>query len=157
MQKLRTLCRVMAVASVYETKPVGLLDQPHFWNTAVLIETPLTPTQVKQSLIQPIEKELGRVRTADRNAPRTIDADIVLYNDDVGSYDGGDGRQRPLPDPDLAKFPHVAVPVAELLPEMEHPETGERLDHLARRLIAEVTEQAGERPLWLRPDIEFSP
>jgi 2-amino-4-hydroxy-6-hydroxymethyldihydropteridine diphosphokinase len=132
---LREMCLVTAVAAMYETRPVGLVEQPNFWNTAVLIETDMTPTQIKQTVISVIETKLNRVRHADPNAPRTIDADIILFNDFVGEYDGGDGRLRPLPDPDLLNYPHVAVPVAELLPDMPHPVTGQRLADLAERLL----------------------
>ena len=92
------------------------------------------------------------MRQADKNAPRTIDADIVLFNDAVFAYDGGDGRSRPLPDPDLQKFPHVAVPVADLLPDLPHPETGEPLGALAKRLLADVVREYGRFPLTRLPD-----
>ncbi len=150
---LRQMGDVTAVAPVYESAPVGLLEQPNFWNTAVLLQTSLTPTQLKQEVIGAIETKLKRERQADPNAPRTIDADIILYGDFVGVYDGGDGRTRYLPDPDLLKFPHVAVPVANLLPDGRHPITGERLADLAARLMVETEEKMGVRPLWKRDDI----
>ena len=74
------------------------------------------------------------MRQADPNAPRTIDADIILYNDEVGEYVGEDGRMRQIPDKDLARFVHVALPVADLLPHGTHPQTGESLTQLADRL-----------------------
>ncbi len=132
---LRELTTVVQVAGVYETSPVGLLEQPVFWNTAVLIHTPLSPAEVKTHILGEIERRLGRVRQADKNAPRTIDLDIVLFNEVVGEYDGGDGRLRPIPDPDLLKFPHVAVPIAELTPNLPHPVTGEPLQAIADRLV----------------------
>lgn len=144
---LREMSVVTAVSPIYETEPVGLLNQPNFWNTAVLLQTDLTASQIKQQIIGSIETKLKRVRQADKNAPRTIDADIVLFNDAVFEYDGGDGRSRPIPDPDLAKFPHVAVPVADLLPGFPHPETGELLGKLAGRLLDEVVEEYGRSPL----------
>jgi 2-amino-4-hydroxy-6-hydroxymethyldihydropteridine diphosphokinase len=144
---LREMCAVTAVAPIYETEPVGLLNQPNFWNTAVLIQTDLSASQVKQQIIGTLETKLKRVRQADKNAPRTIDADIVLFNDAVFEYDGGDGRFRPVPDPDLRKFAHVAVPVADLLPDFPHPETGELLSELAKRLLAEVVREYGRSPL----------
>ena len=149
---LREMCEVTAVSPVYETIPVGLRNQPNFLNTAVLIQTDLSATQIKQGPIHTIETQLQRVRTEDLNAPRTIDADIVLFNDDVFEYDGGDGRMRQIPDPDLLKFPHVAVLVADLLPDMPHPQTGEPLSQIAQRLLEEVTEKHGSSPLWQRPD-----
>lgn len=151
---LKNMCQVTAVATLYETIPVGLRDQPNFLNTAVLIETPLEPTAIKQKIINHLETVLNRVRQANPNAPRTIDADIILFNDAVLDYDGGDGRLRHIPDPDLRKFPHVAVPTAELAPEMPHPETGEKLQDIANRLMAEITQKYGTPPLWPRQDLQ---
>lgn len=125
-----------AVAPIYETVPMGLTDQPLFWNTAVLIETPLSPAEIKRHIIGAVETRLHRVRQADPNAPRTIDADIILYDDEILDYAGEDGRLRHIPDPDLTRFAHVAVPVADLLPQMHHPETGEQLIDIATRLRA---------------------
>ena len=150
---LREMCVVTAVSPVYETVPVGLLNQPNFLNTAVLIQTNLSATQLKQSVIHTIETQLKRTRSDDPNAPRTIDADIVLFNDEIFTYDGGDGRMRPIPDPDLLKFPHVAVPVANLLPEMLHPQTGEPLAQIAQKLLQTVTAKHQTLPLWMRTDI----
>ena len=147
IELLREMCDVTAVSPIYETEPVGLLNQPNFWNTAVLIQTDLSASQIKQQIIGSIETKLKRVRQADKNAPRTIDADIVLFNDAVFEYDGGDGRSRPIPDPDLAKFPHVAVPVADLLPDFPHPQTGELLGDLAQRLLDEMVKEYGRSPL----------
>ena len=144
---LREMCVVTAVSPIYETEPVGLLNQPNFWNAAVLIQTDLTAGEIKQQIIGSIETKLKRVRQADKNAPRTIDADIVLFNDGVFEYNGDDGRSRPVPDPDLSKFAHVAVPVADLLPDFPHPETGELLGELAKRVLAEVVEVFGRSPL----------
>lgn len=146
---LREMCVVTAVSPIYETEPVGLLNQPHFWNTAVLIQTDLSASQIKQQIIGPIETKLKRVRQADKNAPRTIDADIVLFNDAVFEYDGGDGRSRPIPDPDLRKFAHVAVPVADLLPMNLHPVTKEPFAVIARRLLDETVNEYGSSPLTL--------
>jgi len=141
------LCEVTAVAPIYETMPVGLLDQPNFWNTAVLIETDLSPEAIKRDIIGKVERELKRVRQEDPNAPRTIDADIILYNDDVREYAGVDGRMRPIPDKDLGRFVHVALPVADLLPQGIHPQTGEPLIELAERLYKESL-QDGSPVIW---------
>lgn len=154
VQLLAEMGRVTAVSPVYETAPVGTLDQPAFFNAAVLLETELDAAQIKDQMIGAVEQALQRVRQADKNAPRTIDADIVLFNDAVGEYVAGDGRSRRLPEPDLRRFRHVAQPVADLLPEMPHPETGERLAVIAQRLRAAAS-AAGEPPLRSRPDISL--
>ncbi len=134
---LRKLCNVDQVASVYETAPVGLTDQPNFWNTAVQITTPRDPTQIKQEIIGLIEKKLKRQRSSDKNAPRTIDVDIALFNDEVVAFDPGDGRMRQIPDPDILRFSHVVVPLAELAPQMPHPVTGQSLATIASQRITD--------------------
>lgn len=149
---LREMCRVAAVSSVYETAPVGLEAQPPFFNAAVLVETELGPAEIKQQVIGAIERALKRRRTLDKNAPRTIDVDIVLFNDAVLDYDPGDGRFRHIPDPDLRKFLHVAVPMAQLAPDLRHPETGETLAQIAAELQSAASD-SGSVPIWQRPDI----
>jgi 2-amino-4-hydroxy-6-hydroxymethyldihydropteridine diphosphokinase len=145
------LCDVQAYSSVYETVPVGLLNQPNFFNAIVVIQTPLTADELKENILTKVEQQLKRVRQADKNAPRTIDADIVLFNDDVFDYDG-----RHIPDPDLLKFPHAAVPVAELIPTQRHPETGEPFELIANRLFQQATEKNEQAiPIWKRPDISL--
>ncbi len=129
VQRLAQYCTLLAVSSVYETAPVGKIDQPAFLNAAALIETPLTAAQLKTDVLEAIEQELGRVRTDDKNAPRTIDLDIALFDDqilDIGS--------RHIPDPDILKYPYVAVPLADLAPQERHPETGQPLSEIARAL-----------------------
>ena len=87
VRRLATLTRVTAVSSVYETAPVGLEDQPHFFNAAVLAETELPAATFRTQVLARVEQLLGRVRTADKNAPRTIDADMILFNDAVFDLD----------------------------------------------------------------------
>jgi 2-amino-4-hydroxy-6-hydroxymethyldihydropteridine diphosphokinase len=142
--------RVVAVSSVYETAPVGLEDQPHFLNAAVQIETELPATEFRQQVLAEVERRLGRVRTADKNAPRTIDADLILFNDEV--FDLDDTHH--IPDPELLEFPHIAVPIAELAPDMPHPETGERLNFLAAKLAVQPNGD-GQPALCRRTDIRL--
>ena len=127
---------------MYETKPVGKTDQPNFLNAAALIETELGAAELKAQVLQDIERTLGRVRSADKNAPRTIDLDITLFNDEVL-----DIKHRHIPDRDLLRYPHIAVPVSYLAPEYVHPESGQTLKE-----IAEGMSSLGLLP---RPDIEL--
>lgn len=152
-QAVRLLAKfgcVVAVSSVYETAPVGLEDQPHFFNAAVQVETELSAAAFRRQVLARIERLLGRIRTSDKNAPRTIDADIVLFNEDVFELD----ESHHIPDPDLLEFPHVAVPVSELAPDYLHPETGERLGYIAARLAAKPM-GAGQPALCRRTDISL--
>ncbi len=120
---------VVAVSPVYRTPPVGKVDQPDFLNAAVAVQTSLPPGELKTGVLQPIEEALGRVRTADKNAPRTIDLDIALYG-----YEVLDLGSRHIPDPDIKKHAHIARPLADLAPHYIHPETGETLEEIARQL-----------------------
>jgi 2-amino-4-hydroxy-6-hydroxymethyldihydropteridine diphosphokinase len=128
VQRLEQHCTVLAVSPVYETAPVGKTDQPSFLNAAVLIETGWTTAELKE-VLQSIEHEMGRVRTEDKNAPRTIDLDISLFDDEISDLAG-----RHIPDPEILRYPHIAVPLADLVPHQRHPETGQTLEEIARSL-----------------------
>ena len=143
---------VAAVSPVYETAPVGAERSPRFFNAAVLLLTPQTAAELKDGLLSDIERQLRRERSADRNAPRTIDLDIALYDDAIFDYTPADGRPRHVPEPDLVRFPHSLQPVADLLPDLPHPETGERLGSLAERLRRDYAAAHGPT-IWPRPDV----
>lgn len=147
---------LVTVSSAYETPPQGLRDQPAFLNAAALVESELPPDELKAGLLSDIERTLKRVRLADKNAPRTIDLDIGLMDDVVGAYDGPDDRPRPLPDPDLLVYAHAAVPVAELMPQVSHPVTGDTFSAIATRLEAAAA-AAGEPAIQRRTDIDLRP
>lgn len=140
---LADLGQLLRVSGVYQTAPIGLAEQPPFWNAAVLIESELDAFRFKQNVLTSVEHRLKRVRTADKNAPRTIDADITLFNEDIFDLD----ENHHIPDPDLLRFSHVAVPVADILPDMIHPETGEVLSQIAERLIQSAKALGQPTPL----------
>ncbi len=129
VRRLSLCCRLVAVSPVYETAPVGNTEQPNFFNAAALIETDLTAAELKARVLWVIEQEMGRVRTEDKNAPRTIDLDIALFGDQV--LDLG---LRHIPDPDVLRYSHIAVPLADLAPAMRHPEDGRTLREIAQSL-----------------------
>lgn len=147
---------VVAVSSVYETLPVGLRDQDTFLNAAILLQTAQSPEQLKAGLLTDIERRLKRVRQTDKNAPRTIDLDIAWVDGPQREYPGPDGRPRALPDPDLLRFAHVALPVADVLPEAIHPDTGESFQAIARRLAKTATTAEGPT-IWRRDDLDLRP
>lgn len=123
--------RLLAHSAAYETPPVGNPQDPPFLNAAAVLETPLSAAELKAQVLGPLEDRLGRRRTADPNAPRTIDVDISLFNDQVLQL----GKRR-IPDPEILRFPHIAVPLADVAPAYRHPETGETLAEIARRVRA---------------------
>jgi 2-amino-4-hydroxy-6-hydroxymethyldihydropteridine diphosphokinase len=135
VEKLGRVGTVEAVSSVYETDPVGYADQPAFLNAVARIQTALSPRSLLDALSQ-IETELGRTRSF-RNAPRTLDLDLLLYDDLV------------LKEPDL-EVPHprlhergfVLVPLADVGPEAVHP----RLHRTVTDLLGDLGEVSGVRP-----------
>jgi len=96
---------VMETSCIFESAAVGG-DYPAFFNAVVVVDTELDPATLKASL-RGIEAGLGRVRTEDKNAPRAIDLDVVLYDD-------LDDEPLGIPDPDLSEYSYVAVPAAEV-------------------------------------------
>jgi len=138
---LKEQVTVVGVSPVFESPPVGDLQQPCFLNAAVAIETSLSPSGLRNRVLKPIEAALGRVRTGNKYSPRTIDLDILLFGDRVLVCGG-----KRIPDPDLLRRPHAACPMAALAPELRHPETGQTmsaiaaaLDHQAVRMLPEIT------------------
>ena len=77
---------LVAESQFIQTAPIGYTDQPDFVNGAFLIKTPFDPHQLKQWL-KKLEDLLGRVRTANKFGPRTIDLDIVVWNDKIVDED----------------------------------------------------------------------
>ena len=129
---LRRYCRVVALSPVYRTPPQGFADQPDFYNMAVQILTTGDPADFKRDALAEIERALGRVRDPhNRNAPRTIDLDIALWGE----------KPWRVPDPDILRFAHIAVPLADLAPDYVHPETGETLMQIASRSDASGMQQ----------------
>lgn len=86
LQRLADAVDVVRQAPVYETDPIGRPDQPRYWNTAVRARTPLGLAALREAL-RGIEHDLGRRRTDDRYAARTIDLDVVWCNGRVTDPD----------------------------------------------------------------------
>jgi 2-amino-4-hydroxy-6-hydroxymethyldihydropteridine diphosphokinase len=118
----------VGLSEVYENPAVGDRPQPDFLNAVVALEVDLDPRAL-QAELRRIEAGLGRARTADKYAPRTIDLDLLLYGDQVIQ----EGRLR-VPDPELPRRAHLAIPLAELAPDQVHPELGESFATIAARL-----------------------
>jgi 2-amino-4-hydroxy-6-hydroxymethyldihydropteridine diphosphokinase len=115
-----------SISLAYQSKPIGDRAQPDFLNAAVLLSVREEPAKLR-TLLREIEISLGRVRTEDKYASRTIDLDLVLLGDRVDP-------KFPLPDPDILTREHLAVPIAELDPDFCHPITREALGAIASRL-----------------------
>ena len=106
------------VSTLRETEPVGYVDQPRFVNGVALVETALEPRALLDRLLE-IERELGRTRDGPRFGPRTIDLDLLLYDELVLDEPG-----LTLPHPRLHERAFVLEPLAELDPALVVPGRG---------------------------------
>ncbi len=129
---LRQYVIVQQYSSVWETAPVPAVG-PNYLNAVVLIKTQLSPNLLRTIILHRIEAQLGRLRTSNKNAPRTIDIDILIYDDH-------------LMDSKVWTHAFVAVPLAELIPDFTNSNTGETLRQIADRLSKNSS-------VKLRPDI----
>lgn len=144
---------VTAVSPVYATEPWGDSDQPPFLNACVGAITTASP-HVTLQLIKSIETEMGR-RPSRRWGPRLIDIDILFY-DRVILHDPG----LTIPHPRIAERVFVLAPLADIIPDFQHPESGQTVQEMldaigpggAERMVelpfstdshAIATEQAG--------------
>ena len=99
---------IIRVSSVYETDPVGYKKQDDFLNAVLYMETGLSATALLQ-FTQSVERILKREKTI-RNGPRTIDIDILTYDDRVLSTD-----ELTLPHPRMQERAFVQIPLKEIL------------------------------------------
>lgn len=111
---LESEVKVEKVSSIYETEPVGYLDQPWFLNAVCEVITGRTPRQML-ALAGSIEASLGRVREI-RYGPRTIDVDVLMYDDFIL-----DEPDLQIPHPRMLERAFVLVPLAEIASEVVHP------------------------------------
>ena len=111
---------ISAKSDIWQTKAYGA-NGPDFYNIALLLITDLSLKVIKNSYLKNIEHELGRVREKDIYAPRTIDLDVIIFNELVV-------------DSNLWTHNFIATPMAQLLPNLIHPTSGESLNNIAERL-----------------------
>lgn len=106
--------RIVKTSSLYETEPVGYLQQDRFYNAVVEIETSLAPYPLLERC-QKIEEALGK-KISIPKGPRTIDLDLLFYGQSVIDAPG-----LTLPHPALSDRAFVLIPLAEIAPHWIHP------------------------------------
>ena len=118
--------RLLAASSVWKTAPVPASDQPWYRNAVCVIETDFEPLELL-SAVKVLERDFGR-ETAQINAPRVIDLDILAYNDLVNT------EGLILPHPRMHERAFVMYPLREVAPKWRHPVLGKSVDDLIASL-----------------------
>ena len=131
--------RLVARSSLYRSAPIGypgqtdLPGQPDFVNAVAKVETELTPQALLRALLH-IEHQHGRERSF-RNAPRTLDLDVLLYGD-VQLHEHG----LTIPHPQMHRRAFVLQPLLEIAPDIGIPGAGQ-----ARLALAGCQDQILDR------------
>ncbi len=129
--------RLTAQSSLYRTAPVGYTDQPDFINAVAAVETGLSPRELLTALLA-VETGRGRVRQF-LNAPRTLDLDLLLYDDRVLHEEG-----LTVPHPRMHERAFVLAPLAEIAPDRLIPGRG-RVNDLLREVDVSGVAQIATR------------
>ncbi|MEK3888963.1 2-amino-4-hydroxy-6-hydroxymethyldihydropteridine diphosphokinase [Bacillus sp. FSL K6-3431] len=133
---------IEALSSIYETEPVGFIDQANFFNMAIKITTSLSAVGLLQLCLK-VEEDLGRIREF-RWGPRIIDLDILLYNkEDIET------EALQIPHPRMTERAFVLIPLLEIDKNLKLPTS---LIPLVE-VLDEISDKEGVR-LWKRIDGE---
>lgn len=135
VELLREQASVVALSAVYRTAAQGETEGgSDYLNMAVKLQTELSPIGFKRRVLRSIEAQLGRKRdSAESRKVVPIDLDIALWGETPLDY--GDGvKTWHSPAPDITRYAHVAVPLADLAPDFVHPENGQTLRAIAEGL-----------------------
>ncbi len=131
---LRGMVEIVIASNTWETKSIGS-PGPDYINLAIKVQTDLDRQTLKEKVIHSIEHDLGRVRGEDKNAPRTIDIDILVFNGEVV-------------EPKLWERPYEALPLSDLLPDLPHPAQDIKLHEIVQHL-------QNSSGAAVRPDLHF--
>ena len=124
MKLLSGYGEILKVSSVWESAPVGTTG-PNYLNLCILFKAIYTRDEMMHKIIHPIEAELGRERGEDKYAARSIDIDVIIFDDKSVAKD-------------WHTLAYVVVPLAEIYPEFQNPVTKEKIIETATRLRREV-------------------
>lgn len=152
VRHLETLVSDLRVSSVYDSEPVGLLDQPRFLNACCTGRCVLAAPDLLARL-KAIERDAGRSPRGPRFGPRELDLDILLYGQEIVRTE-----RLTVPHPRLDRRAFALVPLSEIAADWVHPVRGVAIGALCRevgtdgvtrtawRLDAVPDDGRGERP-----------
>lgn len=114
---------IVEASSIYETAPWGKQDQPGFLNQLIVVDTLLSAVELLECLLG-IENKMGRKRE-EKLGPRTIDIDILFFNDEIIATD-----TLVVPHPHMADRRFVLAPLCEVAPRKIHPVSNKTVEEM---------------------------
>ena len=121
--------KILSESNLYETPPVGILDQPNFVNAVIKIHSNLNPYKLLDKLLK-IENIAGRIRVG-KNEPRILDLDILLFNDLILN-----GKNLTIPHPRMHERLFVLMPLKDIDENIVIPNHG-AIKHIINKLAPE--------------------
>lgn len=122
---LSAIIPLTGISAFYITPPIDRPEQGDYRNGMLRVECRVAARALKYEVLRPLEAQLGRVRTADKFAARTIDLDVAVFGNAVIR-----DPDLTLPDPDLLRRPFLAVALLDLTPDFVMPDMGRALADL---------------------------
>ncbi|MCX7698405.1 MAG: 2-amino-4-hydroxy-6-hydroxymethyldihydropteridine diphosphokinase [Candidatus Goldbacteria bacterium] len=118
---------IIKISSVYKTEPVGVKNQPYFYNICIKAKTRLDPENLLK-LIKIIEKKIGRKKVK-KWGPRIIDIDILFFNNIILNK-----RKLKIPHPEIIKRNFVLIPLYEINKNIYHPVEKKTIKNIIKSL-----------------------
>ncbi len=134
--------RILDSSCVYRSPPMGPAEQSDYLNAIVLLDVDIEAKTLLQYM-QNIEKEHGRIRTGERWGPRTLDLDLIAYDDTVMRT-----TYLTLPHPRMCERIFVLQPLCDIRPGWRHPVLKQTANKLLETLIAAGVPGLKEKRVW---------
>lgn len=116
--------KIDSFSNIYETRAWGFDSENFFLNQVLVLFTSLNPVEILEN-IHYIENKLGRIRSDKGYISRTIDVDILFYNNEIINT-----KELVIPHPHIQKRKFVLAPLCEVLPLYTHPQNGKNMNQL---------------------------
>jgi 2-amino-4-hydroxy-6-hydroxymethyldihydropteridine diphosphokinase len=120
---------ILKLSSIYETEPWGFEHEQNFLNQAVEVETEFAPEKILEK-IHEFENNLGKKKRTGEYLARTIDIDILFFNDEIINQ-----PDLIIPHPRLHERKFVLEPLAEIIPDFIHPVFNEKISKLNNKCL----------------------
>jgi len=133
VELLSAFGEIVKISQVWESEPVGTTGN-NYLNACVKFKTSIPLSDMKEKIIHPIENQLGRQRGADKFTPRSMDIDLILFDDESINDD-------------VWELAFVVVPLADIYPEYQVAKKKETILEIATRLRREVWLEARPKVL----------